>query len=258
MNLQPPAVIIGIGEIGGTFSRALLRTGHPVYPVLRDTDRQALAAQVLAPVATVVTVGEADLDHTLATLPEQWSGSVVLVQNELLPRNWTAHGLTNPTVAVVWFEKKPGRAEKVIIPTPIYGPGAERLVAALESIGIAAAPVETEDEILYELVRKNMYILTANIGGLVTLGTVHDLWYNHRDIAESVAGEILPIQEWLTGEELDRERLTAGMVEAFDADPEHGSTGRSAPARLARALDHAAAAGIDVPTLQDIASRLEG
>lgn len=257
MDLQPPAVIIGIGEVGGTFSRGLLRTGHPVFPVLRETDRQALAARVPAPVTTVVTVGEADLDPTLATLPEQWSQSVVLVQNELLPRNWIAHGLANPTVAVVWFEKKPGRVEKVIIPTPIYGPGAARLVAALESVGVAATEIETEDEILYELVRKNMYILTANIGGLVSGGTVHDLWYNNRDIAESVAGEILPIQEWLTGERLDRERLMAGMVETFDADPEHGATGRSAPARLARALDHAAAAGIDVPTLQDIASRLE-
>ena len=145
MNLQQPAVIVGIGEVGGTFARGLLRCGHPVVPVLRDTNRQAVAAQVTNPFATLVTVGEADLDHALATLPEQWSERTVLVQNELLPRNWIAHGLQNPTVAVVWFEKKPGRAEKVIIPTPIYGPIAGPLVEALGSIDIAATELATED-----------------------------------------------------------------------------------------------------------------
>lgn len=254
MELQQPAVIIGIGEVGGTFARGLLRSGHPVVPVLRKIDPKAVAADLPDPIAALVTVGEADLDHALATLPEEWQNRAVLVQNELLPRSWIAHGLVAPTVAVVWFEKKPGRAEHVIIPTPIYGRLADRLVAALGSIGIAAVALETEDDLMYELVRKNMYILTANIAGLITRGTVHDLWYNNRELAESVADEILPIQEWLTGSPLERSRLLAGMVEAFDADPDHGSTGRSAPARLARALDHAEQAGLAVPTLREIAS----
>jgi ketopantoate reductase len=130
------------------------------------------------------------------------------------------------------------------------------LVAALDSIGIAAIRLATDDDLLYELVRKNMYILTANIGGLITRGTVQDLWYSNRELAESIADEIILIQAWLTGKKLDRGRLIAGMVEAFDADPEHGSTGRSAPARLARALDHANEAGINVPTLRDIAMQI--
>ncbi|MDJ0498927.1 MAG: hypothetical protein QNJ89_13920 [Acidimicrobiia bacterium] len=257
MNLQQPAVIIGIGEIGGAFSRGLLRTGHPVVPVTRGVDPDPVAAAYPDPVAALVTVGEADLDHALATLPQQWHTRVVLVQNELLPRNWKAHGVADPTVAVVWFEKKPGRVEKVIIPTPIYGRLASELVTALDSIGIASVALESKDDLMYELVRKNMYILTANIAGLMTQGTVHDLWYDNRQLAESVAAEILPIQEWLTDTQLDHERLIAGMVEAFDADPDHGSTGRSAPARLARALDHADQAGLAVPTLRKIASKID-
>ena len=257
MDLHQPAVIIGIGEIGGTFSRGLLRSGHPVVPVTRGMDPAPIAAHYPDPVAALVTVGEADLDQALATLPREWHTRAVLVQNELLPRNWMAHGLADPTVAVVWFEKKPGRVEKVIIPTPIYGRLADQLVTALGSIGIASVALETEDDLMYESVRKNMYILTANIAGLITRGTVHDLWYNNRPLAESVAAEILPIQEWLTGTRLDRERLIAGMVEAFDADPDHGSTGRSAPARLARALDHADQAGAEVPTLREIASKID-
>jgi len=257
MNLKDPAIIVGMGEMGGSFARGLLRTGHPVVPVLRNTDPGPIARSVPEPAATLVTVGEADLDHALENLPHQWQSSTVLVQNELLPRNWVAHGFGSPTVAVVWFEKKPGRSENVIIPTPIYGKHARMLVEALASIDVAATHLNDEAELMYELVRKNMYILTANIAGLVTKGTVHDLWYNNRELAESVANEILPIQEWLTGQSLDGDRLMAGMVETFDADPDHGSTGRSAPARLDRAIRHATEAGIEVPKLREIAASID-
>ena len=246
-----------MGEMGGSFARGLLRHGHPVVPVLRDSDADDIAVATPDPVATLVTVGEADLDHTLATLPRRWRESAVLVQNELLPRNWEAHGYDRPTVAVVWFEKKPGRTEKVIIPTPVFGPCAEVVISSLGAIGIPTIEVTGADDLLHELVRKNMYILTANIGGLVTRSTVQDLWYNNRQLAETVFSEILAIQEWLTGTELDRKALLEGMVEAFDADPDHGSTGRSAPMRLARALRHADQAGLETPTLREIQNDLD-
>ena len=256
MNLKHPAVVVGMGEMGGSFARGLLRTDNPVVPVMRTTNPAVIAEAVPDPTATIVTVGEADLDRTLETLPEQWHDTLVLVQNELLPRNWRAHGLEDPTVAVVWFEKKPGRVEKVIIPTPVYGPRAGIVVKSLRSIDVAAVELPDAEALLDELVRKNMYILTANIAGLVTQGTVRDLWYNNREFAEAVATEIIPIQEWLTGQALAKDRLIAGMVEAFDADPDHGATGRSAPARLARALRHADQAGLDVPTLREVAAGL--
>ena len=254
MNLKDPAIIVGMGEMGGSFARGLLRNGHPVVPVLRDTNPESISRYIPEPAVALVTVGEADLDTALETLPSRWRDRSVLVQNELLPRNWIGHGYENPTVAVVWFEKKPGRAENVIIPTPIWGPRAAMLVEALRSIDIAAVELTNTRDLMYEWVRKNMYILTANIAGLVTKGTVHDLWYNNRELAEAVANEILPIQEWLTEQTLDENRLMEGMVETFDADPEHGSTGRSAPARLARAIGHATEAGIEVPKLREIAA----
>ena len=242
--------------MGGVFGRALLRYGLPVVPVVRGTAAENVAADLPDPVLTLVTVGEADLDSTLEQLPTSWQTTAGLVQNELLPRDWDRHSLADPTVASVWFEKKPGRDFHVIIPTPIAGPGAPLLVAALDTLGIPAFGVTSADELLYELVRKNMYILTANIGGLVTKGTVHDLWYNNRDLAGDVATDILEVQSWLTGADLDRDTLIAGMVEAFDGDPEHGSTGRSAPARLARAISHADEAGLAVPKLREIAASL--
>jgi hypothetical protein len=130
------------------------------------------------------------------------------------------------------------------------------LVDALATVGIEAFEVTDPDDIMYELVRKNLYIITMNVGGLISGGTVHDLWYNHRQLAEQVAGDVLDVQEWLTGSRLDRERLLAGMVEAIDADPEHGTTGRSAPARLRRAIGYADQAGLDVLELRRIAAQL--
>lgn len=240
--------------MGGVFARALLRSGIPVIPVVRDTPIDKVGKDVPDPVLALVTVGEADLDNALAGLATAWRSRSGLVQNELLPRNWEEHGIKDPTVAAVWFEKKPGRDVKVIIPTPIAGPAAKLLVNALGGIGIAAREVSTHDQMLFELVRKNMYILTANIGGLVTKGTVHDLWYENRDLAATVAAEVLEIQAFLTQTDLDGDTLVAGMVEAFDGDPDHGATGRSAPTRLARALSHADQAGLAVPTLRQIAA----
>ncbi len=256
MNSNNPAVIVGMGEMGGSFARGLLRRGHTVVPVLRNSAADEVAAEYPNPLLTLVTVGEADLDHALETLPTPWKANTGLVQNELLPRSWKPYGITDPTVAVVWFEKKPGRSESPIIPTPIAGSAAGLLVDALATIDVASFVVEDEAELLYELVRKNLYIITMNVGGLISGGNVHDLWYNHRDLATDVAADILAVQAWLTSTTLDEERLMAGLVEAVAADPEHGATGRSAPARLARAIGYADEAGLAVPKLREIAAGL--
>ncbi len=251
-------VVVGMGQMGGVFARALLRAGHPVHPVLRKTPIERLAARLPDPALALVTVAEDDLPGVLSTLPEPWKGHAGLIQNELLPRDWIAAGIANPTVAVVWFEKKPQRHVKVIIPTPIGGPAAPLLAAALGEIDIPAVVVDDGERLEWELVKKNLYILTANIAGLVSGGTVSALWRDHRQLAERVAREVLDIQEWLVGRALDRDRLIAEMAEAFAADPEHGATGRSAPRRLERALAHAAQAGIETPSLQEIREKVRG
>jgi hypothetical protein len=184
-------------------------------------------------------------------MPDGWRSRVGLIQNELLPRDWERHAIESPTVAVVWFEKKPGRATKVIIPTPVAGPQADLLVEALTSIDIPAERI-ADNALADTLVAKNLYILTANIAGLRTGGTVSELWGGHRPLAGAVASEILEIQEWLVGAPVDADGAIKGMVRAIEGDPGHGTTGRSAPRRLERAIGHARSAGIETPTLLDI------
>jgi len=247
-----PVILIGVGEMGGVFAKALLSAGHTVVPVTRNMSMEAVATRHPDPALVLVTVGEADLAPVLSSMPNAWRSRVGLIQNELLPRDWEAHDIVDPTIAIVWFEKKPGMDTKVIIPSPIAGPRAELLSDALNTGGIATTVVTPEDAV-NELVVKNLYILVANIAGLETGGSVSDLWSNHEDLARQVGDEILAIQEYLLSAPIDSEATYAGMVSAFDGDPDHGTTGRSAPMRLTRALSHASDAGIKTEKLDEIA-----
>lgn len=250
--MKKPIVVIGIGEIGSVFARGFMRLGHPVYPVTRDMDMQQAASDFPEPELVLVAVGESDLDSILEQVPSAWRDRVGLIQNELLPGDWKKHGLQNPTVISVWFEKKKGQDSKVVVPSPAYGPQAALLNDALNALDIPATQVDDEAMMLQELVRKNYYILTSNIAGLRTGGSVSELWQNHEDFARKVAADVHALQEHLTGESLDHEVLIAAMVVAFEGDPDHQCMGRSAPARLQRALAIANAANIDVPTLKAI------
>lgn len=252
--MKSPIVVIGIGEMGSVFARGFLRTGHPVYPVTRDTDLAAIAKRLPSPELVLVAVAENTLHTVLEQMPAAWHSRLALLQNELLPGDWQQYGYTNPTIISVWFEKKKGQDVKILIPSPVYGPGAEQLKASLGSLDIPARLLADEDALLFELVVKNVYIITTNCAGLITEGSVSELWTNHRELAEAVAHEVIQIQEALTGQSFAADKLIAGMLEAFEGDPDHRCMGRSAPARLARALQQADAAGLAVPRLREIAT----
>ena len=253
--MKAPVILIGIGEMGSVFARGLLCSGHPVYPVTRNDDLTEVAKQLPSPELVVVAVAENDLHTVLETIPPAWQQRLCLLQNELLPDDWQRYGFIKPTVISVWFEKKKGQDVKVLIPSPVLGPAAELLKASLGKLDIPVRILADDSELLFELALKNVYIVTTNCAGLVTGGTVSELWENHRELAEAVAREVIQIQASLTGQDFQAEALIAGMLEAFKGDPEHGCMGRSAPARLARALQQADAAGLAIPRLREIAAQ---
>jgi len=257
--MNDPIVVIGTGEMSGVFTRGLLKLGYPVFPVNRNTDMQKMAKALTAPALVLVAVGEADLHPVLEKIPSEWRDCLALLQNELLPRDWEAHGLQEPTVISVWFEKKKGQDYKVLIPSPTYGAGAPILEKAMAALDIPTWEVGSHAEIEHELVRKNVYILTTNIAGLeLPLGTDVDvMWRDHQELAREIANEVMDIQFWLIGKELNREKLFEGMVEGIDGDLGHKCMGRSAPARLKRNLGFADEAGLSVPKLREIANKLD-
>jgi hypothetical protein len=256
--MNDPIVVIGTGEMSGVFTRGFLKQGYPVFPVTRQMDMAAVAKALTAPALVLVAVGENDLHPVLEKIPQEWRDCLALLQNELLPRDWEAHGLQAPTVISVWFEKKRGQDYKVLVPSPVYGGGAPLIEAAMGSLDIPTWELGSQEELEYELVRKNVYILTTNITGLeLPPGTDVDvMWSEHQELAREIAGEVMEIQFKLIGKALDREKLVEGMVEGIQGDLEHKCMGRSAPARLKRNLGFADEFGLSVPKLRAIAAKL--
>jgi len=257
--MNDPIVVIGTGEMSGVFTRGFLKQGYPVFPVTRQMDMAGVAKALTAPALVLVAVGENDLHPVLEKIPAEWRDCLALLQNELLPRDWEAHGLQAPTVISVWFEKKKGQDYKVLVPSPVYGGGAPLIEAAMGSLDIPTWELGSHDELQYELVRKNVYILTTNITGLeLPPGTdVGVMWSEHQTLAREIAGEVMEIQFKLIGKELDRDKLIEGMVEGIQGDLEHKCMGRSAPGRLKRNLGFADEFGLAVPKLRAIAAKLE-
>lgn len=248
---KTPVVVIGMGEMGSVFARGLLRLGHPVYPVDRKTRMKPLADELPDPKLVLVAVAEQDLPAVLRKLPKPWRKRVVLLQNELLPDDYRE--LKQVTVISVWFEKKKGQDSRVIIPSPAHGPRAKLLRAALATLDIPVTLIGRRRDMLFELVVKNLYILTSNIAGLRVGGTVGELREQHADFMRDVANDVIRLQEALTGKRFNNDALVDAMLRAFDGDPQHRCMGRSAPARLQRALEHADRLEIYLPTLRAIA-----
>jgi len=254
--MKQAIVIVGMGELGGVFARGFLGLGHPVYPITRKTSISDAIDHFPDPLLMLVAVGEKELSEILTTLPASWKTKLALLQNELLPRNWEAHNIDHPTVISVWFEKKKGQDCKVILPSPIYGPHAGLLAEALARMDIPAKILSSKEELLFALVLKNVFVLTINIAGLKTGGTVGTLWSEHHALARRIAGEVIDLQERLTGATFSRDALFNGLTAAVNGDPAHKCTGRSAPARLSRVIKMADEAGLNLPYTSEIYQNL--
>lgn len=252
MNIKPPVVIIGMGQLGGVFAKGFLSIGHPVYPVIRQMDMDRIQKDIPTPAFVLVAVPENSLHGVLKKLPAGWKGKIGLLQNELLPRDWEDEGLENPTVMAVWFEKKKDMEAHVFQPTPVFGPNADCVADALKAVDIPTRIPAGRKDLDIELVKKNLYVLTINIAGLKTGGTVGALWENHPELVRNVANEVLDVQEVLTGEKYDRDEMMAFLVKAFGMAPHHNCAGRVAGERLGRLVQHADSSGVHLNAIKQI------
>lgn len=255
--MKQAIVVIGLGEMGSVFARGLLKLGHPTYPINRKTELNTVVIDIPEPLLVLLAVGENDLHPVLEKMPMQWQDRLVLLQNELLPRDWLKYPwakATPPTVISVWFEKKKGQDSKVLIASPIYGKHSQIIHDALATLDIPVKMLDSTEQLTLELVIKNVYILTTNIAGLsIEEGaTVETLWQHHQALAQNVANDVIDIQEKLTQQTFDRDLLIQGMVHAMEGDLQHKCMGRSAPVRLKRALSLSAENKLSSKQLNDI------
>ncbi len=99
-KMKPPIVIVGIGELASVFAKAFLRNGYPVYPITRNMNIAKEAENLPEPQLVLVAVAEKDFQQVMETMPARWRKRLVLLQNELLPRDWLAHAIDDPTVMI--------------------------------------------------------------------------------------------------------------------------------------------------------------
>ena len=252
--MKPPVVIIGIGELAAVFARGFLRNGYPVYPVTRSMNIAKEAEYIPEHQMVLVAVAEKDFQTVMETLPSPWRHKLVLLQNELLPRDWEIYNIADPTVISVWFEKKKGMDYNALLPSPIYGPEAELIAESLKQIEIPCRILDSQDALVFELALKNVFVFTINIAGLVLEEgtTTSMLWQKHQKLALDVADDVIDLQEWATGRTFRRDRLKEGLLAGIKGDPNHKCKGRSAPGRLTRAMEIADQAGIEIPKIRDI------
>mgnify|MGYP001161327826 CR=1 FL=1 len=248
--MDKPIMIVGIGEIGGVFAKGFLKTGYMVIPISRETVIDDLAKKYPDPELILIAVNESSLQDVLKKLPAMWSKKIVLVQNELLPKDYSI--LNDPTVISIWFEKKKGQDSKEIISSPVNGPKADILKIALNSLGLAVNIVKSHDDMIFELVVKNVYILTTNIAGLKVGGNVEGLWKDNNDLMQNVFRDVLSIQQALLNKKINEKKVLKSLVIAFEGDLQHKCMGRSAPERLRRAISDANKFQLEIPTLREI------
>jgi len=256
--MKSPIVIVGIGELASVFARAFLRNGYPVYPITRNMDIADEAENLPEPQLVLIAVAESDFQSVMQTIPARWHSQLALLQNELLPGDWLAHGIDDPTVISVWFEKKKGMDYNVLRPSPVYGVAAGLIAESLAGIDIPCKILPSADDLVFELVLKNVFVFTINIAGLILeKGTTTSmLWQQHEKLARAVANDIITLQESAAARSFSRAGLIEGLVKGIKGDPNHKCKGRAAPGRLARALEMADQGGIDIPAIRDIQRRL--
>jgi hypothetical protein len=256
--MKEPVVIIGMGNMGGVFSQALLHRGVPVYPLVRGMDPKALERRLPHPALVLMALNEDRLHSYLPQLGEGWKESIGLLQNEILPRDWEKHAITNPTVAIVWFEKRPHMPVTPYFPSLVYGPQAGLLEQALDGQDIPVARIHDSEQLLFELVRKNLYIITLQVAGLIASGTIGEVWQARRGEITEIAENVLDVQEALSGGELPRQRLMEQLRRDFEGQPDKGTSGRSALGRLKRAVQNADDYNLAVSRLRGILSSHKG
>lgn len=254
---DPEALVVGMGEMGSVFALGLLRRGYTVAPVLRSTPVETILSRAANPALCVVAVAEDDLEHVLDGWARRYADRWVLMQNELRPSEWERRGLDTPTIAVTWFEKKPGREVHPIVSTPVHGPHAPVIISALSALGIPVHHEPDREQLLFELCLKNLYILGMNFAGLTHPTDVGTIWHEHRPYLDQICIEVLELEAAQMQRNLPTQSLCIELERLIMADPRHVAAGRNAIARLQRSRRTAKRLGISTPVMDAIAQKLE-
>lgn len=241
-------VVYGLGELGQLYGAAALRAGYRVTPITRDVEPELALHGLPADVPILVAVGESALDDVLTGLGKARGDAVILLQNELFPSVWRKHDI-EPTVLVPWLLKKRGSPLLVARKTPVYGVHAELVHSLHRALSLPCEELSHEHALYQALVEKYAFILTINALGLLrdrTLG----LWLQEDPSrVAALARETAQLGAVLCESEVDLPRCERAVVEGMRALHSISARGRSAEARVARAVSEGQRIGLELPEL---------
>lgn len=249
--------VYGLGELGQLYGAAALRAGYRVTPITRDVLPEVALQGLPADVPILVAVGESSLDDVLAGLGKARGDAVILLQNELFPSAWRRHDI-QPTVLVPWLLKKRGTPLLVARPSPVFGVHAELVRGLHEALELPCEVLPNEHALYQALVEKYAFILTINALGLLrdrTLG----LWLQEDPgRVAAFARETAQLGAVLCESEIDLARCERAVVEGMRALHTVSARGRSAEARVGRAVSEGQRIGLELPELARAQPRPEG
>jgi ketopantoate reductase len=244
-------VVWGPGELGRWFGGAALRLGMRVTPITRGMNVREALGGLHHETPILAAVGEDALDEVLAGLPEVRKGSVILLQNELFAAAWQRHHV-RPTVMVPWLLKKRGQPELVGRATRVHGVHAELVTALHRVLGVPCITLEDASAVHQALVEKYAFIVTINALGLVQDATLAELLEIAPGRVKVLASEATQLGAALAAGHIDESESVSATHEAMRALGTVSARGRTAAARIKRALGHARALGLSLPELEAI------
>jgi hypothetical protein len=241
-------VVYGLGQLGQLYGSAALRAGFRVTPITRSNSPEAVLTALPEETPVLVAVGE---DALASALDELATRPAILLQNELFPPAWETRG-TAPTVMVPWLLKKAGQPLTVPRATQVFGPLAAIVEELHAAIGVGCERLASVQALHQALVDKYAFILTINALGLLRDRTLA-IWLAEDPLrVRALADEAAALGERLCGKSVDRALATKAVLEGMRALGSMSARGRTARARVDRALAHAARLGVTVSELRAI------
>jgi ketopantoate reductase len=245
-------IIVGIGELGKLLGAGALRAGVRVTPVTRAQRLEDVLAQVGPDAPVLVSVAEDALDPLLAALKTARRRQIALLQNELFPSRYRAHGLA-PSVLVPWILQKRGLPTMVARPSPLFGPLADLFAEIFGALSLPHVRAHDEGELAQALVDKYTFILTINALGVSADRTLGTWLQEDPALVWDVCEDATRLGQALVEAPIDPARARLACDEGMHALAQIPARGRTARERLLRALAHARRLELSLPALARIA-----
>jgi hypothetical protein len=245
-------VVVGMGQLNALWAQGALKRGMVVTPVVRRTPRPWSLAHVPLPSPLLIGVGEDGLAALWPDIPQERRAHVVFMQNELFPSTWEGLGVTEPSVMVVWLNRKQDSVPRPGPPTQLFGPHAATLATLHEALGLAYTILPDGNALRGALTAKYGFILTLNALGHHTDRPLGAWCAADRATVDALLEDALRLGARLSGLTQVPDAARTLALQALELHHALPTRGRTAGQRVERAWNWARQHGVEMPALRKL------